>query len=456
MPHLLNVTNQFGFNGMEIADKIGEKVRGKTSKSDKIEITLIQKQEVVYMKKTRICFWSIWGMILTLCLTLGVSPAWVSAQEAKIRIGAAVSMTGRLAKEGSLVKKGYETWVEWINGRGGIRVAGKPHKVEMIYYDDKADATTSAKLTEKLITEDKVNLILGPYSSGIVAATSAIGEKYNYVTIAPLANGDFVYERGFKYLFSVSSMATRDLIPVAELAVQQTPKPKTFAAVVLDHVFTLPSIEGVKKRSLELGLQEVYYGKFPANTTDFSGMLTAIKPKEPDLLYFGGFFPDAVSFYRQAKELNVNAKLYSTTGTAGHPDWLTVMKKDGDYVLAQQPWHKDMTYKDAFFSSRSYNEFWKQKYGEEADYFGACGFVSGILMQFAIEKAGSLDQNKIRDALRAMDTETFFGKFKFDEKGKNIGGRMGIIQVQNGQQILVDPPRPGVKLLYPAPPWKER
>jgi branched-chain amino acid transport system substrate-binding protein len=115
-----------------------------------------------------------------------------------------------------------------------------------------------------------------------------------------------------------------------------------------------------------------------------------------------------------------------------------------------------MTYKDAFFSSKSFNEFWKQKYGEEAPYYAATGFVAGMLMQFATEKAESLDQNKIRDALRAMDTETFFSKFKFDEKGRNIAGRMGIIQVQNGQQVLVDPPRPGVKLLYPAPPWKER
>ena len=408
------------------------------------------------MNKRKIRFGSIWVGILTICSILVISPAWVSAQEAKIRIGAAVSMTGRLAREGSHVKKGYDTWADWINGRGGINVGGKPHKVEMIYYDDKADATTSAKLTEKLITEDKVNLILGPYSSGIAAATSAIGEKYGYVTIAPLANGDFVYERGFKYLFSVTSMATGDLIPVAELAVRQTPKPKTFATVVLDHVFTLPSIEGVKKRSVELGLQEVYYGKFPANTTDFSGMLTAIKSKDPDLLYFGGFFPDAVSFYRQAKELNVNAKLYTTTGTAGHPDWVNVMKKDGDYVLAQVTWHPDMPYKDVFLTSRSFATFWKQKYGEEADFFNACGYVAGVLMQSAIEKAGSLDQNKIRDALRTMDIETFFGKFKFDEKGKNIAHRMGIIQIQNGQQILVDPPLPGAKFLYPAPPWKER
>src|SRR5512135_992260 len=121
-------------------------------------------------KKGKLLAWAMGVLILGCCVVLTHLPVKVQAQEAKIRIGAAVSLTGRTAREGSYVKKGYETWAEWINGRGGIKVAGKPYKVEMIYYDDKADATTSAKLTEKLITEDKVNFILGPYSSGITAA----------------------------------------------------------------------------------------------------------------------------------------------------------------------------------------------------------------------------------------------------------------------------------------------
>jgi len=406
------------------------------------------------MKKNAVLW--VGAIVAVVCFAFTVFPPLANTQEEKIRIGAAISMTGRMAREGGFVKKGYDTWVEWVNERGGIKVAGKPMKVEMIYYDDKGDATTSAKLTEKLITEDKVSLILGPYSSGIVAATSAIAEKYGYVTIAPAANGDFVYERGFKYLFSVLPVASHDFVPIAEMAVQQTPKPKTFAIVVMDHPFTLPALEGAKKRSLELGLQEVYYGKYPVNTSDFSGMLTAMKGKEPDLLYIGGFFGDIVSFCRQARELNMNAKLYVATAIAGHPDAVPVMKKDADYVIGQLPWHPDMNYKDPFFSSKSFYEFWMKKYGEPANTLQTPGFAAGMLIQFAIEKAGSLDQNKIRDALRAMDLEIFFGKFKFDEKGKNIAGRMGVVQIQNGKEVLIDPPQPGTKMLYPTPPWKER
>ena len=394
-------------------------------------------------------------MVVVIGLMLVLVPALVSAADT-IRIGASISMTGKMAREGSFVKKGYDTWVEWVNARGGINVGGKSYKVEMVYYDDKGEATTSAKLTEKLITEDKVNLILGPYSSGIAAATSAIAEKYNYVTIAPLANGDFVYERGFKYLFSVFPVASRDLLPVVELAARQTPKPKTYAVVVLDHAFALPAIGGAQKRSEELGMQEVYFGKFQMGTTDYSGILTAVKAKEPDLVYFGGFFADSVSFFRQARELNVNAKMFAGTMCAGNPDWVPTMKKDGNYVIGELPWHQDMQYKDQFFTTKSFYDFWFKRYKEPPNTFSAPGFVSGMLIQLAIEKAGSLDQAKIRDALRSMEIETFFGKFKWDEKGRNVAGRMGVVQTQNEKDILIDPPRPGVKFLYPATPWKER
>lgn len=408
------------------------------------------------MKNERGCIGLIWGFILTIGLFLIFASTLANAQAREVRIGASVSLTGNYAPFGALVKQGYEVWAEWINGRGGISVEAKPHKVEMIYYDDKSDAKTSVKLTEKLITEDRVNIILGPYSSGIAAATSAIGEKYRFVTIAPMASGDSLYERGFKYLFSVLPAASRDYYPIVDLALQQTPKPKTFAAVTMDHFYALPAVRGARQRSMKLGLEEVYYGKFPLGTTDFSGILTALKFKQPDLLYFGGFFNESVSFYRQAKELKVNMKLITAIGTASHPNWPKVMKKDGEYLLSSQPWHRDIGFKGPFFTSESFDDFWKQKTGRGANFFQASGFVAGILMQLAIERAGNLDQTKIREAFSSMDVETFYGKFKYNAAGRNIAGSMGVVQVQNKKPVIVFPQRPGVKFVYPVPPWDER
>jgi branched-chain amino acid transport system substrate-binding protein len=251
-------------------------------------------------------------------------------------------------------------------------------------------------------------------------------------------------------------VASRDFFPIVDLAAQQRPKPKTFAVLTMDHFYALPALGGARQRALELGLKEVYFGKFPVGTTDFSGILTLLKSKKPELMLFGGLFNEAVSFYRQAKEFNVNMKLTSSIGTAGHPNWPKVMKKDGEYILSSQPWHRNMGFKGLFFTSESFDDFWIKKTGRAATFFHGSGFVAGILMQLAIEKAGSLDQTKIRNAFSALDVETFYMKFKFDEAGRNIAGSMGVVQVQNGKAVVVVPKRPGMKFIYPVPTWDNR
>ena len=105
---------------------------------------------------------------------------------------------------------------------------------------------------------------------------------------------------------------------------------------------------------------------------------------------------------------------------------------------------------------KSGHDFWREKTGRGASFFHASGFVAGVLMQLAIERAGNLDQAKIREALSSMDMETFYGKFKYDTAGRNIAGSMGVVQVQNGKPVVVFPIRPGMKFVYPVPPWDER
>jgi branched-chain amino acid transport system substrate-binding protein len=382
----------------------------------------------------------------------------VSAEVDTIRIGAAVSLTGNFATAGTLVKAGYDAWVEYVNDQGGITVQGKPYIVEMVYYDDKSEAPTSAKLVEKLITEDEVNLLFGPYSSPITVTTSTIAEKYGYVMITPMANGEYVYTRGMKNLFSVLPPATEALTLVPEVALKQDPSLKTFAAVVMDNAFTLPLGDGVRERSEELGLTEVYYGKYPGNTSDFSPILTAVKDKNPDLIYFGGFFNQCVNFFRQAKQYGVNAKAWGVSAGPSQPDWLEVMGEDGNYVITNLFYHAKLEYEGTTFANtKAFNDFWIEKYGRECDHFTSCGFVTGVLLKLAIEKADSLDQMAIRDALRNNTYNTFLGPFKWDAEGRNIGRQEGLLQVQNVEHVLIWPEvEGGGRIIYPTPSWDER
>ena len=136
------------------------------------------------------------------------------ASDGVIKIGAAVSLTGKIAYEGRLVKDGYEVWADWVNNHGGINAGGKNYEVQMIYYDDESTPVRGAKLTEKLITQNKVDFLFGPFSSSITFATTAIGEKYGVITIAPEANATKVYERGYKLVFSVLPPAPMLMVPI--------------------------------------------------------------------------------------------------------------------------------------------------------------------------------------------------------------------------------------------------
>jgi branched-chain amino acid transport system substrate-binding protein len=389
-------------------------------------------------------------------LLLGMITVEANAAQDKVLLGAAISMTGKFAREGGELKGGYDFWRDWVNGRGGMDVGGKKYKVDIIYYDDKSDTMTAAKLTEKLITEDKVNFLLAPYSSGIAFATSAIAERYGYITIAGAANSDALYQRGYKYLFSLLPPASKDFNPTADLLARQKPAPKTVAILSLDGLLTILATDGLRDHIKTLGLEEVYYTKFPAKTTDFSAMLTVIKAKNPDLIFFGGYFEDSVPFLKQCKELNVNAKAYAFLTAPQFDDWTKILGKDGDYVFSVMYWARAMNWKGPYFDVKSFADTFQKQTGTPMRLYHAQGAAGCLLLQIAIEKAGTLNQAKVRDVLSSMDVTTFWGPFKVNEKGENLKGRDAILQVQNGKVVSVDPPDAGAKVNYPTPPWNKR
>ncbi|GAI82548.1 unnamed protein product, partial [marine sediment metagenome] len=181
------------------------------------------------------------------------------AQENIIKIGAAVSLTGKMAYEGRLVKEGYEVWEDWVNNHGGITAGDKNYRVKMIYYDDESAPVRGAKLTEKLITQNKVDFLFGPFSSSITFATTAIGEKYGKITIAPEANATKIYERGYKYVFSVLPPAPMLMVPIVYMAENLDPKPKTVAIIVANDLFPLSCAEGFRDKCKELGFEVVLF-----------------------------------------------------------------------------------------------------------------------------------------------------------------------------------------------------
>jgi branched-chain amino acid transport system substrate-binding protein len=379
--------------------------------------------------------------------------------EAKVlKLGAAVSLTGQVSREGNFLKDGYEFWKEYVNEQGGIDIGDEKYMVEIVYYDDKSDPETSAKLTEKLITEDKVDFILGPYSSGITIATSAIGEKYKKLTLAPLANSPQIYTQGYKYVFSVLPPATKYLQRLLDMAVELDPKPTTIAIMARDDPFGTAVADGVAAHAEEVGLEIVYHEKYPKDATDVSSLLTAIKDKDPDIVVASTLFQDAVLITKQAKDLKVCPKILSFSVGPAIPDYPKEMGADGEYVYGSEWWLPIMGWKGTVFpSAEEYAKMFEEKYEYSPSYHSAGGTATGVILQLALKNAGAVDTEKVREELLKFDEQMFWGPTAWDETGQNIKGASGVIQIQDGKVVSVypsdiqqAPPK------YPMPCWDER
>jgi len=290
----------------------------------------------------------------------------VFAQENIIKIGAAVSLTGKMAYEGRLVKQGYEVWEDWVNSHGGITAGGKNYQVKIVYYDDESEPVRGAKLTEKLITQNKVDFLFGPFSSAITFATTAIGEKYKKITIAPEANATKVYERGYKYVFSVLPPAPMLMVPIAYMAEELEPKPKTVAVISANDLFPLSCAEGFRDKCKELGFEIVLFEKYPAGATDISTLLTKVKDLNPDILGVAGYTADALMVMRQCKELNINPKMYAFSVGVMIPGFIEELGADSEYAFEGEWWLPNMKTKDKVFGTTAdYVQACKDKFGED-------------------------------------------------------------------------------------------
>lgn len=373
-----------------------------------------------------------------------------------IKIGAAVSDTGKYAREGKDTRQGYDLWEDWINERGGIEVGDRKYQVEIVYYDDESNPDTTARLTEKLITEDQVNFLLAPYSSGLVKSASAISEKYDKVMVSGGASGDDLFTRGFQNLFSVytpASYFTQSILK--ELSEKGA---KTVVIAYEDTLFPTNVAEGTQKWAQEYGMEVLAVETYPRDTADLSAITSKFKSLNPDVFVGGGHFNDALLFVRSAKEQDFNPKAMVLTVGASNPKFVEEMGQDSEYIFGPTQWESTMQHEGEYFGTAAeYAEIYQEKYGEPPTYQAAGATAAALALQMAIDKADSLETEPVREAMSNLDEETFFGQINFDETGKNIDKPMGTIQIIDGKIQVVAPEEIAlIKLNYPMPGWKQR
>ena len=364
-----------------------------------------------------------------------------------IRIGASMSLTGTYAKLGKNQHEGYKLCEKDLNAKGGV--LGR--KVEFVVYDDQSAPPTAVRLYEKLITEDKVDAIMGPYSSPVTEASANVTEKYKKVMVSPLAATTSIFRKGWKYIFMVISPAEIYLEGLIDIAARRGLK--TVAVVNEDTLFSKAAAAGAADLAKKKGMQVVFQEAYPKGTTDFSALLTKLKAVNADVLAAGTYFDDAVALTRQMRELNVNPKMYGVTVGGDLPEFYDNLKTNAEYIYGSTQWEPSLPYP----GQKEFLDAYKKDFGHEPSYHSAAGYAGCMVYAEGVKRAGTLDADKVREALLKLELRTMFGDFKVDQDGFQIAHKMVLFQWQDGKKVTVWPDDlAGGKPRFPTPPWNQR
>lgn len=373
----------------------------------------------------------------------------IAAECGEIAIGSAISLTGKYATNGIHAKNGYEFAIQKIKDAGGIKVGDKCYNIKVTYYDDESKGDRGATLAERLISQDKMQFMLGPYSSGLTKAIAPVTEKYKIPMVEAEGASRSLFNKGRKYLFAVLSTSEQYLASAVALAAEkakesgkETSSVKVAVAVENDP-FSLDIRAGVLDDAAKFGMQVVIDEKLPRDLSDMSAILTKVKLLKPDLLIVSGHSKGAVTAVRQIGDMKINVPMIAMT----HCEAADVTGKFGataNDLLCSTQWAETLSYEDPIFgTAANYEMEFKAAYTDYAEkkvpYQTAQATAAVYVFKDAFERAGSLDKEKVRDALAATDLKTFYGQIKFAPEGNNIAKPMVLRQIQDGKYNVVAP-----------------
>lgn len=383
--------------------------------------------------------------------------ALTTAYAQDIQLGASLQLTGPEANIGRYYRDGYQLAVDRINAQGGVKVGGTAHKLAIKMLDNQSDVNLCVRQYVQLVTQDKINLLLGSYASNYVLASESVAEQYEVPMLQGGGASDQIFSRGYKYIFGLLPVASRYFGSTVEAMTKLNPAPKSVALLYADDAFDTAVANGTRKQLAAAGLPAAIDERYSNNATDFSSLLARIKSTHPDAVLVAGHETEILNFIRQSKSLDVNPKLYAFTVGVQSADFRKALGADADYAFGMTSWLPSASAKDSLFGdAKKFAADYKARFGYEADYHGAAAVAVVEAFAKALETAGTAEPKAVRAAIAKLDFETQYGRIRFSEAGQ-IDLPQTVVQVQKGELVAVFGSTGFlVKPLYPMPEWKQR
>ncbi len=389
---------------------------------------------------------------------LGATPAFVTAaSSATITLGASVQLSGALANTGRYYRDGYQFAVDQINKAGGVKVGNAHEQLALKILDNQSDNNLAVRQYTQLVTDDKIQLLLGPFASDAVIATSSVAEKYQVPMIQGGGASDQIFSRGYKFIFGTLPVASKYFESTLDAMGKLTPAPKSVALLYADDAFDVSVADGTRSLIKKAGLELVLDQRYSTNASDFASLLSRIKSAKPDAVLVAGHETEILNFIRQAKSLDVSPPFYSFTVGVPSADFRKALGKDADYAFGMTSWLPSASLKDAWFGNATdFAQAYHTRFGYEPDYHAASAVADVEAYVKAIEAAGSVEPQKVRDAIAKVGFDSLYGHIAFDSVGQ-ISLPQTVIQVQDGKVVpiygqngFIDKPK------YPIVAWNKR
>lgn len=375
-----------------------------------------------------------------------------------IRLGAAISETGGLAAEGKLTVQGYDFAVYWINSHGGVKVNGQTYTLAPIkYYDDESSPAQSAALVDKLVTQDHIALILGPYSSDNTIAAAAVSSRDGAVLMADEGVAKQIWSSGNQNVIGPNIYDYQYMSPVVDALLAKTTRVRTAVVTYADDAFSVGVAKGAEAYLAQKGIKVLGTFRYPAKTTDVSSILAQIRPLNADVLLSSGHVQDAILITRQIKQNDLYFKAMAFTVAPPIPDYVKALGKDADQVIGPSPWIPQENFSDPVWgSTKTFVAAFKAKHGFVPDYHVQQASTGVELFTEAVARAGSVEAAKVGAAFLNATFQTIAGSIHFGNDWHEDNQHGAAIQLQGGTPVPIWPAPYAKNLIFPMAPWAQR
>jgi branched-chain amino acid transport system substrate-binding protein len=380
-------------------------------------------------------------LLITVSLLVAMAAGAGATESEPVKIGTTQSLTGHYREFGKEQLRGLQMWVADINARGAL--LGRP--VELVYYDDQSRSAQAEAGVKKLVEEDRVDFLIGPYSSALTLRASEAAEKLNVPMVASAASADEIWERGYRNIFGIDTPASNYL---DGFQVARDAGARSLALLYARTPFAEDVAIGVRKKAATGGLRILLDEGYPPEQLDFTDLARQLAEVDADIILGISYLEDSIAIVRAVRAAKVKPDMLAFTVGPALRDFGDRLGDQAEGVVGVVQWLRSVPLP----GSQDFAYRYRKRYDQNPGVHAAIGYSAGQVIEAAVRLAGTTDHDPVREQLRTMYFRSLLGLYNVDETGRQVGKTNFMLQWQDKQRRLVAPAQLAEReLIYPLP-----